>query len=160
MADMKAYVREGARPPLWLGTFAIVSIYGAVMASTNTRFRLLDDECDSIAIAGRPLAAALRPFLTGLGFHELHPPVAEILMHLWLTTTHYSFFLLRVFANIFFVAAAFLTARSDERAVGRPAHWTTLLLSFFWLFAFQFGRIMGWYCVSMFFLDPSFFLLS
>jgi hypothetical protein len=153
MADRHVYDRKRAWPASWLGTFAIVAIYASIMISTNTRFTLLDDECDSIAIAGRPVAAALRPFFTGVGFHELHPPEPEILMHFWLVCTQYSFFLLRVFANIFFIGAVLVTSKSAEKVAGKSAYWATLLLGLVWPFAFQYGRIMGWYCLSMFLLS-------
>ena len=153
MADKHVQARKRMRPPSWLGTPAIILIYAAVMISTNTRFTMLDDESNSIAIAGRPVVSALRPFFSGVGFHELHPPEAEILMHWWLVATHYSFFLLRVFANIFFIATVFLTSKSAEKVAGKAAYWATLLLGFIWPFAFQYGRITGWYCLSMFLLS-------
>jgi hypothetical protein len=153
MADKHVQARRLKRPPSWLGTLAIVLIYAAVMISTNTRFTILDDESDSIAIAGRPVVSALRPFFTGVGFHELHPPEAELLLHFWLVTTHYSFLLLRVFANILFIAAVFFTSKSAKSVAGKPAYWATLLLGFVWPFAFQYGRITGWYCLSMFLLS-------
>ena len=130
-----------------------MAIYAAVMVSTNTRFTILDDESDSIAIAGRPVVAALRPFFTEVGFHELHPPAAEILMHFWLVATHYSFFLLRVFANIFFIAAVFSFPNPLKRSQGNRHTGLRLLLGFAWPFAFQYGRITGWYCLSMFLLS-------
>ena len=153
MTEEHLQAPKHTQPYSWLVTLAIVAIYAAVMMSTNTRFTILDDEGDSIAIAGRPVIAALRPFFTEVGFHELHPPAAEILMHFWLVATHYSFFLLRVFANIFFIAAVLFTSKSAEKIAGKPAYWATLLLGFAWPFAFQYGRIMGWYCVSMFLLS-------
>ena len=153
MADKLAQVRRCARPPSWLVTLVIILVYGAVMISTNTRFTMLDDESDSIAIAGRPIVSALRPFFTGVGFHELHPPEAELLIHFWLVATHYSFFMLRVFANIFFIAAVFLISKSAEKIAGQSAYWATILIGFVWPFAFQYGRITGWYCLSMFLLS-------
>lgn len=153
MANKDVQARRRARPPSWLGTLAIMAIYAAVMVSTNTRFTILDDESDSIAIAGRPVVSALQPFFSGVGFHELHPPEAELLMHLWLVATHYSFFMLRVFANIFFIAAVFFISKSAEKTAGKPAYWATLLIGFVWPFAFQYGRITGWYCLSMFLLS-------
>jgi len=153
MADKYVQARRCARPPSWLETLVIIVVYAAVMISTNTRFTMLDDESDSIAIAGRPIVSALRPFFTGVGFHELHPPEAELLMHLWLVATHYSFFLVRVFANIFFIATVFFTSKSAEKLAGKRAYWATLLLGFVWPFAFQYGRITGWYCLSMFLLS-------
>ncbi len=33
------------------------------------------------------------------------------------------------------------------------AYWTTLIVGFVWPFAFQYGRITGWYCFTMFFVS-------
>jgi len=118
MTDEQVLDRRQTRLRTWMGTLAIFAVYATVMLSTNTHFTILDDEADSIAIAGRPLIPALRPFFTGVGFHELHPPAAEILLHYWLLATHYSFFMLRVFANAFYIAAVFLTAKSAARIAG------------------------------------------
>jgi hypothetical protein len=136
-----------------MGTLAILAAYAALMLCTNTHFTILDDEANSVAIAGRPFLVALRPFFSGDGYRELHPPEAEILLHFWLVATHYSLFLLRVFANIFYIATIFFTAKSAEKIAGKPAYWATLLLGVGWPFAFQYGRIAGWYCVSMFLLS-------
>jgi len=152
MAELQLLARSHAKLRFWLGTAAIVAIYAAVMICTNTRFTILDDEADSVAIAGRPVVSALLPFFTGEGFHELHPPAAEILWHFWLVATHYSLFLLRVPANLLFIGAILLTAKSAERIAGTFAYWATLSLGFVWPFAFQYGRIAGWYCLSIFLL--------
>jgi len=139
--------------PIWLGTLAIVAIDAALMASTNTSFTMLDDESNSIAIACRPVAHALRPFLSGDGYRELHPPETEIIWHLWLLVTHYSFALLRLPANFLFIGAVFFTAKSAEKLAGRNAYWATLLIGLSWPFAFQYGRIAGWYTLSAFLLS-------
>ncbi len=153
MADDKLRDQRQVRLRPWMGTLAIFVVYAVVMICTNTHFTILDDEADSIAIAGRPVVPALLPFFTGVGFHELHPPAAEILWHFWLVATHYSFFLLRVLANILYIAALLLTAKSAEKIAGKSAYWATLLLGVLWPFAFQYGRIAGWYCLSIFLLS-------
>ncbi len=139
--------------PLWLGTLVIVVIDAVLMAATNSRFTMLDDESNSIAIAGRPVAHALRPFLSGDGSRELHPPETEILWHLWMLATHYSFILLRLPANLLFIGAVFFTAKCAEKLAGRNAYWATLAVGFAWPFAFQYGRIAGWYTLSTFLLS-------
>src|SRR6185437_15602350 len=139
--------------PSWLVTLLISAVYTALMASTNTRFTMLDDESNSIAIAGRPVSHALRPFLHGDGYRELHPPATEILWHLWMVATHYSFALLRLPANLFFIGAVLFTAKSAEKLAGRNAYWATLLVGLAWPFAFQYGRIAGWYTLSTFLLS-------
>jgi hypothetical protein len=138
------------RPAPRLGTLAIIAIYSAVIVCTNNAFTILDDECSSIALAGHPIIPTLQLFLSGAGLHEEHPPFSNILLHLWLLATHFSFFALRIFANIFYIAGILFTALSAERIGGRRTYWVTLVLGFVWPFAFQYGRITGWYCISMF----------
>ena len=150
--EARATVRK--RPvPSWLVTLVIAAVYAALMASTDSSFTMLDDESNSIAIAGRPVAHALRPFLFGNGYRELHPPETEIIWHLWLVATHYSFYLLRLPANLFFIGAVFFTAKCAEKLAGRNAFWATLVIGFAWPFAFQYGRIAGWYTLSAFLLS-------
>jgi hypothetical protein len=144
---------QGRRLPSWLVTLVIVAGYVVLMGATNSRFTMLDDESNSIAIAGRPLSHALRPFLFGDGYRELHPPETEIIWHLWMVATHYSFVLLRLPANLLFIGAVFFTAKSAEKLAGRSAYWATLLIGFAWPFAFQYGRIAGWYTLSTFLLS-------
>lgn len=132
-----------------LATLAIIATYFIVMVSTNHLFTILDDESTIIAVAGHPVVPTLALFLSGGGQHE-HPPASDIALHLWLIATNYSFFALRVFANVFFLAGAVLTANSAKRLGGEKSYWATLVLAFIWPFAFQYGRITGWYCFCMF----------
>ncbi|HLY42286.1 MAG TPA: hypothetical protein VKR52_13825 [Terracidiphilus sp.] len=137
-------------PASWLFTILIMAAYAALMIATNTHFTLLDDEASSIAIAGRPIIPTLTGFFTGQGLPEEHPPTSNILLHLWLVATHHSFFFLRVFANIFFALAAVFTAASAKKTSGQRTYWTVLVLMLIWPFAFQYGRIDGWYTLSTF----------
>jgi hypothetical protein len=129
-----------------------MAVYAVVMASTNGSITMLDDESKIITIAGHPGLPTLKLFVSGRGQHE-HPPVSDILLHLWLEATHYSFFALRIFANLFFIAAVFYIARAAETIAGKSAYWTTLILGFVWPFAFQYGRMSGWYCVCAFLIS-------
>ncbi len=132
-----------------LGTLAIVAVYAIVMICTNTHFTILDDESTIITVAGHPILPTFKLFLSGSGQHE-HPPFSDMLLHLWLLATNYSFFSLRIFANIFFIAAILFIAFSAAKLAGTKAYWTTLVMGLAWPFAFQYGRITGWYCVTMF----------
>jgi hypothetical protein len=86
------------------------------------------------------------------GSRELHPPETEIFWHLWLVVTHYSFALLRLPANFLFIGAVFFTAKCAEKLGGKDAYWATLMVGLAWPFAFQYGRIAGWYTLSTFLL--------
>lgn len=132
-----------------LGTLAIVAVYAIVMVCTNTHFTILDDEGTIVAVAGHPILPTLKLFLSGSGQHE-HPPFSDMLLHLWLLATNYSFFSLRIFANIFYIAAILFIACSAAKLAGTKAYWVTLVMGLAWPFAFQYGRITGWYCVAMF----------
>jgi hypothetical protein len=132
-----------------LGTFAIIAVYAAVMICTNSIYTFIDDETTIVTVAGHPILPTIGLFLAGGNQHE-HPPASDILLHLWLLATGYSMFMLRIFANIFFIAGIFFTAKSAQKLGGPLAYWVTLVLGFAWPFAFQYGRITGWYCFSLF----------
>jgi hypothetical protein len=153
--DSEHPTEQKKRLPSWLGTIGIVVIYVALMACSNTRFTMLDDESNSLAFADRPVVSTLQPFFTSAGDRELHPPETEILWHLWLVATHSSFFLLRIPANILFAGAVFFAAMCARGLAGCKAYWATLLLGLIWPFAFQYGRIAGWYTLSTFLLSLS-----
>ena len=136
----------------WLGIFLIGIAYLALMFCTNTRFTILDDEANSLAVANRPVVEALRPFLFNEGYRVLHPPEPEIAWHVWQLATHRSFLLLRVLANLFYLGAVLFTSKCADRIAGRRAYWGALLVGILWPFSFQYGRIAGWYTVSTFLL--------
>ena len=134
-------------------TSAIIAIYATALVWTNNRFTFIDDEANFIAAAAQPAVPLLHDFFSRQGLHDLHPPTVTILLHFWLVATHYSFFALRIFANIFFIAATYCTARSAEKLARRQAYWWTLLITFAWPFAFQYGRITEWYGCAMLMLS-------
>lgn len=119
------------------------------MICTNTRFTILDDESTIVACAGNQPSKILQNFVSGNAANE-HPPLSEILLHFWLAATNYSFFMLRVFANLFFMAGILIIGVSSEKIAGKCAYWATLVVGFLWPFAFQYGRITGWYAFCMF----------
>ena len=134
-----------------LVTTIVALAYAAAMIFTNTRFTLLDDESLIIAAAEHPVLPTIKLFLTGRGQHE-HPPFSDILLHEWLLLTNSNLFALRIFANLFYIGSSLALALAAGKLSGTRAYWTTLLLTFLWPFAFQYGRITGWYCVAMFLL--------
>ncbi len=110
-----------------LGTLAIIAIYATVMVCTNHIYTILDDESTIIAVAGHPILPTIGLFLSGGHQHE-HPPVSDILLHLWLIATGFSFFMLRVFANIFFIAGVFFPPDRrgnlrENQHIGPPSSW-------------------------------------
>ena len=115
---------QEARRASKLATLAIIAIYTVVIVCTNNAFTILDDECNSIALAGQPVIPTLQLFFAGEGLHEEHPPSSDILLHFWLVATRYSFFALRIFANIFYIAGILITALSAEKIGGKRTYWS------------------------------------
>ncbi len=130
-------------------TISIFAVYGAAMVSTNGIFTILDDEGTIVSVAGHPIVPTLRLFLTG-GFQHEHPPLSDILLHLWLLATDHSFFALRIFANIFYILGLLLIALAAKKLGGAKAYWTTVVLGCVWPFCFQYARITGWYTCTFF----------
>jgi len=127
----------------------LIVIYASVMICTNHAYTILDDESMIVTLAGHPILPTLKLFFIGVGQNE-HPPLSDVLLHAWLVATHFSFFALRIFANVFFIAAIVFIALSAKMMGGSYAYWAALALGFLWPFAFQYGRITGWYCPCMF----------
>ena len=142
--------RKPFSSPPWAASFAIFAAYAVVMAYTNLRFTFLDDEAGSIGLAGHPALGMFRQFFAGTGLREEHPPLSNALLHLWLVATSYSFFGLRIFANLFYIAGLYCTSRAAGRIAGERASRATLIIGCAWPFAFQYGRIDGWYAIAMF----------
>lgn len=130
-------------------TVVVLAAAAAAMIASNSRFTILDDESTIVTVAGHPALPTLKLFLLGGDQHE-HPPLSDVALHLWLIATNYSFSMLRVFANLFYLAGAVVLALAALKAAGKCAYWACLLLALLWPFSFQYGRITGWYAVSWF----------
>ena len=100
------------RLPSWLGSLGVVLTYPALLASTDNRFTMLDDESDDNAIAGRPMARAQQPFRFATDIVSFIRLKTEVIWPLWLLATHQSLFLLRLPANFSFIGAVFFTAKA------------------------------------------------
>ncbi len=132
-------------------TLAVVLLYAGAMFATNTRLTLLDDESTIIAVAAHPVFPTLAALSDGR-FAARASALSDILLPGWMLLTHYSFFALRSSpTSSISIDSYHLSCRG--KAASSRAYWFTLLLGFAWPFALQYGRITGWYCVSMFLLS-------
>lgn len=122
------------------------------MLVSNTRYSIIDDEALTTSIAEHPVISTIRSVLTA-SYPDEHPPFSDILLHGWLLLTHSSFFALRIFANLFYIASTVVLGLAARRISGSRAYWAVLLLAFLWPFAYHYGRIAGWYTVAIFLLS-------
>ena len=117
---------------------------GAALLITNHWFTEVDDECAIIDQAAQPLSHTFRAFLSGVGQHE-HPPLYDILLHVWLMLTGGSIYLLRLPSIVFYVLGAWIIAKVAERLGGKRSQFWALVIVTLWPFGFHFGRVTTWY---------------
>ena len=54
---------------------------------------------------------------------------------------------------MFYIASVYCVSRAAEKLGGKRTYWAALILGCVWPFAFQYGRIAGWYAMTMFLLS-------
>src|ERR1700712_5756497 len=114
------------------------------LAASNSCFNILDDEVLILDTARAPALETLRLFASGVGQHE-HPPLSDLLVHLWLKIVPGSVFWVRLpFIFCYVGAFAILVLLARRIAGGRAAvalAWIALLSPY----GFHFGRLLGWF---------------
>jgi hypothetical protein len=114
------------------------------LAFTNRWFTEVDDECRIVDLAARPLLNTIRLFLYGAGEHE-HPPLYDLILHLWLRLTGGEEYLLRLPSIVFYALGVCVLANAAARLGGARSQRWVLLLGILWPYGFHFGRLACWY---------------
>jgi hypothetical protein len=134
--------RSSGRWKLW-ATLPLL-LLAIALAATNNHFNILDDEVVILETAHTPVLETLKLFLTGVGQHE-HPPLSDLLVHLWIKIVPGSVFWLRLPFILCYVAAygilVLLARRMTGRATAVALAWIALLSPY----GFHFGRLLGWF---------------
>ncbi len=120
---------------------------GVLFLSSDARFSFIDDEAAVLNRAAQPLGAVLEAFRSGAGPHP-HPPLYDLLLHIWLALTSGSPQLLRVPAMIFFLAGVWLLSRAAQRMGGDLSGTSTIWLVALGPFGFHYARLMSGYSFS------------
>jgi len=129
----------------------LLSGLAAVILLTNTWFSVIDDEAYQVGSAAQPLSIVLNQFQTSNA--QLHPPLPDIILHLWLQLTRNSLVLLRVPSTLVFVLGIWVSSLVAKEIAGEGAGRVTVMLGVLWPYGFHFGRYAVW-------LSFCFFLLS
>jgi hypothetical protein len=132
--DMLPVVRDGF--PLFL--------LGITLAYSNRWFTIIDDEATVLSDAAQPLDTTLALLRSGIGQHE-HPPLHDLLLHVWLWFTGGAFTWLRAPSIAFFLVGLFLLSRAARRIGGQTSATVLLWLGVLWPYGFHFGRLAIWY---------------
>jgi len=114
---------------------------GSALFYTNRWFTLIDDETSSISAAAQNVTTILGAARSTVG--NAHPPVYELLMHVWLQITGGAFDWLRAPAIVFFVLGLWLLSRVARQLSGEESGNALVWLGALWPFGFQAGRLAG-----------------
>lgn len=117
---------------------------GTALVSTNPWFTVLDDECAIISAAAQPLSYTVKKYVSGAGQHE-HPPLYDLIFHLWLSLTNGNIHLLRVPAVVFYLLGIWALAGAGAYLSQDKGVTWVLVLAVLWPFGFHFGRVAAWY---------------
>jgi hypothetical protein len=123
--------------------FALL-LLGLVLFLTNSSFTLIDDEVQIFTVATQPAAQLVRAYWSGAPPHP-HPPLFDLLLHVWLRATSGDLHLLRVPSILFYIAGIWFLALAAARLAGAAAFRNLLLIGLFWPYGFHFGRLAVWY---------------
>lgn len=123
-------------------------LLGILLASTNGRINILDDEVLILNAAEAPVAETIHAFASGVGQHE-HPPLSDLLLHLWWRIVPGSPFWLRLPFIICYVAAFAILVLLARRLAGPRAAVVLAWVALCSPFGFHFGRLLGWYSVAL-----------
>jgi uncharacterized membrane protein len=114
------------------------------LAATNQHFNILDDEVVILDSAQTPVAETLKAFVRGAGQHE-HPPLSDLLVHLWLRIVPGSVFWLRLPFIFCYVAAFAILVLLARRLAGTATAVTLAWMALLSPYGFHFGRLLGWF---------------
>lgn len=117
---------------------------GIALVCSNRWFTFIDDETRVLSDAAQPLNVTLALFHSGAGQHE-HPPLHDLLLHVWIRFTGGAFGLLRIPSIVFFLAGLFLLSRAAKRIGGQSSATVLLWTGVLWPYGFHFGRLAIWY---------------
>lgn len=138
-----------AKNPAHPSLKALLVLAAALIAfiASDKYFTFLDDETTIVTAARQPVSQTLHLFWTGQGQHE-HPPLSDVLLHLWLPIGGSAPWLLRLPSVVFYLAGLYTLACAARRLTGLAgpdAFLYAVYLGVLSPFAFHFARMAGWY---------------
>src|SRR6476469_7878444 len=115
------------------------------LISSNRSVTFINDESTIVGAAADPLRTLLSGFFSGAG-HLDHPPLYDILLHLWMRGTGGNFDYLRIPSVLFFIAALLLLGQASRFLTGSKTGGSAVIwLGALWPFSFHFARLASWY---------------
>lgn len=127
-------------------------LLGFGLLYTNRMFTFIDDEVNILGPAAQPTSVFLKSLGTVIRGHE-HPPLYDLLIHVWLRATGGAMDWLRVPSVLFFLAGLFCLSRAARLLGGFDAGTALLWLGVLWPYSFHFARLAAWYSFVFFLIS-------
>ena len=135
------------RESLQVSAAALLLMLGLVMVISDPHFTFIDDEVQIISAAAHPMAQTVDLFVHGTGQFQ-HPPLYDLLLHIWLRLTGNQVRWLRLPSIVFYLLGIWVLMQAARGFCGNHAANTVLWVSVLWPFGFHFGRLAAWYSLS------------
>jgi hypothetical protein len=119
---------------------------GSALFYTNRWLTLIGDETSAISAAAQNVTTILAAGRSTVG--NAHPPLYELLLHVWLRITSGAFDWLRAPAILCFVLGLWLLSRVARQLGGEESGNALVWLGALWPFGFQAGRLAGPYAFA------------
>jgi hypothetical protein len=129
-----------------LVTALVLAIALVAYVGTDRWFSVLEDETMIVNAARVPIGDTVRLFWNDQG-PLTHPPLSDILLHLWLPIGGAAQWSLRLLPVLFYFGGLLVFALVARDIGGASAFRSLLALGLLWPFGFHFGRLVGWYSV-------------
>jgi hypothetical protein len=136
----------GAIPRVVIDLAPLVAL-GVLFISSDARFTFIADEATLLNSAAQPLRAILAASRSSAAAPG-HPPLYDLLLHIWLAVTSGAPTLLRVPSIAFFLLGVWLLSRAASRIGGEPSGTSMIWLAALWPYGFHYARLETGYPFS------------
>jgi len=119
-------------------------LLGVALFVSDRYFTYIDDECYIIDMAARPAFHTVRLYLQGAGPLG-HPPLFDLILHVWLRVTHGWVPLLRLPSEVPYILGLWVLAQLAHKLGNARAALWLVWLGVLWPYGFHYGRLGGWY---------------
>ena len=116
---------------------------GSALAYTNRWLTLTNDEASALSAAAQNVTTILSAARSTVG--NAHPPLYELLLHVWLWISRGAFDWLRAPAIVCFVLGLWFLSRVARQLSGEESGNAVVWLGALWPFGFHAGRLAGPY---------------
>lgn len=124
----------------------LIALYGTFLVCTNPLVTVFDDEAGFVLVAHENITESLAAFAAGNPRH-MHPPLSDIVLHLWLRAAGESLGLVRLPFIVCYCLSLWIVSETAGYLWRKRR--TALLIGIAWPLGYFMGRPAGWYSLTV-----------